>query len=102
MKHSSIVAVLAVALLLAQFGALAHAYSHLQSTKRMPDRTALHSALCADCSTFGTLLTPGGTASVGAALPVTQPAGVVADFSSRPDLDQTRHFFQAQAPPTTR
>jgi hypothetical protein len=94
--------ILAVALLLAQIGALAHAYSHLQTAGGAPDRTALHSSLCGDCATFGAVLTPGGYTAASIALPIAHLIDPVDELASSPITNAARHFFQAQGPPTLR
>jgi hypothetical protein len=94
--------ILAFALTLAQIGALAHAYSHLQTTAGKPDRVVQHAALCGDCATFGSVLTPSGTATAGAALTIAPLSDAPNEISSSCVSIAARHFFQAQGPPALR
>ena len=94
--------ILAFALTLAQIGALAHAYSHLQTTAGKPDRVVQHATLCGDCATFGSVLTTSGSATAGALLTVAPPSHSPNDFSISCVNTAARHFFQAQGPPALR
>ncbi len=94
--------VLAIALTIAQIGALAHGYSHLQNPGGGPDRTALHSALCADCASFGAVLAPGAASADGFAVPIGSVAGIIEDHPTLCRTDAIRHYFEAQGPPSLR
>lgn len=94
--------ILAFALTLAQIGAIAHAYSHIQSSAGKPDRVVQHATLCGDCATFGAVLTPSGTATAGALLTIAPPSNSPNDFSVSCVNNTARHFFQSQGPPAFR
>lgn len=94
--------ILAFALTLAQIGALAHAYSHLQTAAGKLDRVVQHATLCGDCATFGAVLTTNGTANAGAYLAVAPPLHSPNDISTGSVNAAARHYFQAQGPPTLR
>jgi hypothetical protein len=64
---------MAMALLIAQFGAQAHAYSHIHAGTSYPEQQSSHGTLCTDCLSFAPLLTAAGGS---AALPVLEPQGV--------------------------
>lgn len=94
------VLLLALALNLAQVGAMAHAYSH-GTAPRGPDRIVVHASLCGECTVFGVVLLPGVAASAGCvpALPASfspssENGGPFAAVGSR-------HHFEAQGPPAS-
>ena len=55
--------VTAIALLVAQFGAQAHAYTHLRLGADTTDQLDSHGRLCTDCLAFAPLLAKGGSHS---------------------------------------
>jgi len=57
--------VTALALLFAQYGALAHAYSHLHSSSTSTYLLDAHGKQCADCLTFAPLLSAAGAPASG-------------------------------------
>jgi hypothetical protein len=91
---------LAFALTLAQIGALAHTYTHWQNGSGNPDRTALHSALCGECTSFGAVLVPGGSPGAALTLPVAEQVDTFAAPSFGGASAAPRHHFQAQGPPS--
>jgi hypothetical protein len=93
----------AVALLIAQFGAMAHAYSHDAALKAASTHQSIPGShdFCSDCLNFAPLLSPAGTS---AALPLIEPQGrgfgVPAECRSLVDLSP--HLaFRSRAPPAT-
>jgi hypothetical protein len=93
---------LALALAIAQFGAVAHAYSHLHRGQDSTDHSGLHAARCGDCASFGTLLVPGAMVARNQALPFDSTNALVqAGFTSSVSA-AVRHYFQAQGPPRLR
>jgi hypothetical protein len=96
------VIVLTIALVFAQIGALAHAYSHLKSNAGNPDRAALHTSLCGDCANFGAVLMPAGASAACVLLPIRPVCVCVDPQSTALASNATRHYFQAQGPPTLR
>lgn len=86
---------LALALVLAQTGAVVHGYSHL----RAPSEPARSTQSCPDCLAYSPLLTTaGGTNHCFALMPVqagTSYRTPVAPVVGHP----TSHAFQARAPP---
>jgi hypothetical protein len=93
----------AVALLIAQFGAMAHAYSHGPALKGAPTHQSNPGShdYCSDCLNFAPLLSPAGTP---AALPLIEPQGrgfaVPAACRSLVYLSP-RLAFRSRAPPAT-
>jgi hypothetical protein len=92
---------LTMALLIAQFGAQAHAYSHLQAGSVPTDQLDSHGKLCSDCLSFAPLLATAGSPShLFAIAPqgvVAAPDGAVASLITRsPTL-----AFRSRAPPST-
>jgi hypothetical protein len=88
-----------IALLVAQFGAEAHAYSHVHAGAHSSDRFDSNGRLCSECSAFAPLL---ATADGPAHLHVIQPQGVlnapavaIASLISR----LTTLAFRSRAPP---
>jgi hypothetical protein len=94
----------AVALLIAQTGAMAHAYSHvpaLQSTSQHQSGQDSHD-LCSDCLAFAPLLSAAGTP---AALLAVQPQGQCPTEQATVDLPIGRSLnlaFRSRAPPADR
>jgi hypothetical protein len=90
----------ALALLVAQFGAQAHAYSHIRSDSHASDQLDDHGRLCSECSAFAPLLSTAGSPSYLVAI---SPQGVVAApavtaaslISERPTP-----AFRSRAPPS--
>jgi hypothetical protein len=99
-----LVALAALALFIAQLGAIAHAYSHRPATAPTSayQQTQASHELCGDCLNFAPLLAPAGTL---AALPFslqhsqsTPPSAGPASF-----LDHRTYLaFRSRAPPVTR
>jgi len=91
---------MALALLFAQLGAQAHAYSHLRADSHASDQLYDHGSVCADCLAFAPLLaTAGGNGHV----PVAAPAGVVAAPSAAIPTLAARTptpAFRSRAPPS--
>ncbi|HEY2684875.1 MAG TPA: hypothetical protein VGI93_15255 [Steroidobacteraceae bacterium] len=94
----------ALALLLAQLGAMTHAYSHvpkLSQAAYAPAPPASHE-LCADCLNFAPLLAAAGAPSV---VPFYSPPGSdLAPIASRDSLLELklRLAFRSRAPPAAR
>jgi hypothetical protein len=94
----------AVALLIAQFGAMAHAYSHdptMGSASTQQSNPGSHD-FCGDCLNFAPLLSAAGTPT---ALLFIAPQGrsVAAIFGDRSLLDLSLTLaFRSRAPPVTR
>jgi len=66
---------MAMALLMAQFGAQAHAYSHLHFGSSTTEQLDAHGKLCSQCLSFAPLLSAAGTPSHLFAI---APQGVIA------------------------
>jgi hypothetical protein len=98
-----IAAIAAVALLLAQLGAMTHAYSHdavAGGTQTHQQQPGNHE-VCADCLNFAPLLSAAGAP---AALPFIEPQSAVLapDAELRSLLDQSPYLaFRSRAPPAT-
>jgi hypothetical protein len=96
-------AITAIAVLIAQLGAVAHAYAHVPDvhpTSTYQANTGSHD-FCSDCLSFAPLLSAAGAP---AALPVIEPpgrgAGVHAECRSL--VDRHLHLaFRSRAPPIT-
>jgi hypothetical protein len=87
--------VLMAALLWAQLGALAHAYSHLHADSA----TSGHSGLCNDCLAFAPLLAS-VDGPVQAAAPLALATAVAADIVIKSLIErQFRFAFRSRAPP---
>jgi hypothetical protein len=92
-----------VALLIAQFGAMAHAYSHDAAIERSSTHLSNQSShdFCSDCLNFAPLLAAGGAPS---ALPFLEPQGrslpLRAECSSLVD-HRTDLAFRSRAPPAS-
>ena len=92
----------AMALLIAQFAALNHAYSHLRPGSDSTEQQDSHGRLCSECLSFAPLLS---TANGSGALSFIAPQGVsaapgvaVASLISR----SLTPAFRSRAPPSTR
>jgi hypothetical protein len=92
---------MAMALLIAQFGAQAHAYSHLHTGSSAADQLDSHGKLCSECLSFAPLLATAGSPSHLFAI---APQGVtaapdvaVASLITRPPLPA----FRSRAPPSS-
>jgi hypothetical protein len=96
-------AIAAVALLIAQVGAMAHAYSHVPQTRSVSAQQPLPGIhdFCSDCLNFAPLLSAAGSP---AALPFTLPQGSHAapevPFPALADL-KLLLAFRSRAPPVT-
>ena len=94
--------VTACAFLFAQYGALAHAYSHLHSTSTSTYLLDAHGKQCADCLTFAPLLS---TAGAPVSEPFVAPQSVSPDPASAADSLIARRFsasYSSRAPPISR
>jgi hypothetical protein len=92
---------MAMALLIAQFGAQAHAYSHLRADSAATDQLDSHGKLCSDCLAFAPLLATAGSPSHLFAM---APQGVVAAPGVAVASLITRFptpAFRSRAPPST-
>jgi len=99
-----IAALVALALFIAQMGAIAHAYTHKPSTASTSayQQIAPTHEYCNDCLNFAPLLVAGGTATVlPLSLQFTQSAPPPAPPASF--LDHRTHLaFRSRVPPVTR
>jgi hypothetical protein len=96
-------AVAALALLIAQMGALAHAYSHVPQTRSVSAQQPIPAThdFCADCLNFAPLLAAAGSPAVAPlALPQGGHAASPAPLCSLVDL-KTLLGFRSRAPPVT-
>jgi hypothetical protein len=94
--------VIATALLIAQFGAQAHAYSHIHASSVATEQLGSHDRLCTQCLSFAPLLATAGTPSHLFAI-VSQgiaaaPGVAVASLITEPAVPS----FQSRAPPRPR
>jgi hypothetical protein len=92
----------AVALLIAQFGAQAHAYSHLHAgPPHGAQQQYFHTGQCFDCLSFAPLLAGAGTPSQ--VLPAAPMGVVAAPDAVVPALlaAAPAHAFRSRAPPST-
>jgi hypothetical protein len=92
---------MAMALLIAQFGAQAHAYFHLQARSVATDQLDSHGKLCSDCLSFAPLLATAGSPSHLFAI---APHGVVAapDVAVASLITRSPALaFRSRAPPST-
>jgi hypothetical protein len=90
----------AMALLIAQFGAQAHVYSHLHFSSGATEQLDSHGRLCSECLSFAPLLSAAGTPSHLFAI---APQGVVAAPSVAVASLITRTptpSFRSRAPPS--
>jgi hypothetical protein len=98
--HLRIALMMAMALLIAQFGAQAHAYSHLQASPHSTEQLDSHGRLCSECLSFAPLLaTAGSPAHLSAIAPqgvVTAPSAAVASLIARSPIPS----FRSRAPPS--
>jgi hypothetical protein len=95
--------IIAVALLIAQFGAMAHAYTHGSGAERNGARQSNpgNHEFCGDCLNFAPLLCAAGAP---AALPIIAPQGRSAPLrvAARSLLaDRPLLAFRSRAPPAT-
>jgi hypothetical protein len=93
---------LAAALLFAQLGAQAHAYSHIRTGSHVAGQLDFHTSQCFDCLSFAPLLAGAGT-------PGPLPGLAVHGVPAAPDADVTTsvivapaHAFRSRAPPSGR
>ena len=92
----------AIALLIAQFGAQAHAYSHLHFRSGVIEQLNSNGSLCSECLSFAPLLSAAGTPSH---LFDIAPQGVLAAPSDAAASLITRSptpAFRSRAPPSIR
>jgi hypothetical protein len=90
---------LALALLIAQLGAVVHAYTHVRAIPRHGDSAGTPSQLCADCLAFAPLLAP-AQAAAAAALVVLPAAHRIVQQPVTSLVDRAiAHFFESRAPP---
>jgi hypothetical protein len=92
----------AIALLIAQLGAQAHAYSHLHAgPAHGAQQQDFHTGQCFDCLSFAPLLAGAGTPSQ--VLPVAPQGVVAAPDATVPTLITVAptHAFRSRAPPST-
>jgi hypothetical protein len=92
----------AMALLIAQFGAQTHVYSHLRLASDSTEQLDSHGRLCSECLSFAPLLSAAGTPSHLLAI---VPQGVIAAPSDAVASLITRTptpAFRSRAPPSIR
>jgi hypothetical protein len=91
--------VIATALLIAQFGAQAHAYSHVHASSAASEQLDSHDRLCTQCLAFAPLLaTAGAPSHLFAIVPqgiVAAPGVAVASLITEPAVPS----FRSRAPP---
>jgi len=98
-----VAAIAAAALLIAQLGAMAHAYSHDSAAAPVSTQQStpgIHD-FCGDCLSFAPVLSAAGSP---AALPFIEPQGraLSAHAESRSLVDRHPHLaFRSRAPPVT-
>ncbi len=89
----------AIALLLAQLGALSHTYSHDRSAAHQSGAT-LRSGLCDDCLAYAPVLSGTGTQGALPCLEALRP-GHGPEAAARSGVDLPRNLaFRSRAPPT--
>ena len=92
---------MALALLIAQFGAQAHAYSHLHPGSNSTEQLDSHGKLCSECLSFAPLLaTAGSSGHLFAIAPqgvAAAPGVTVASLITR----SPAAAFRSRAPPST-
>ena len=93
----------AAALLIAQWGAMAHAYSHVPQTRSVPAQQPVPAHdYCADCLNFAPLLSAAGAPAVlPAVLPQACSAAPPAPLASLIDLEFLL-AFRSRAPPVAK
>lgn len=90
---------MALALLMAQLGAQAHAYSHIHADSHPASQQDFHSAQCFDCLSFAPLLSSAGAPNHAL---VVAPQGVTAAHDAvlvTLAIASAPHGFQSRAPP---
>jgi hypothetical protein len=91
----------ALALLIAQLGAQAHAYSHLRAGSQTSEQQDLHSGQCYDCLSFAPLLAsasgPSHALIVAAQGVAAAPDAAVVTLTTLTPA----HAFRSRAPPST-
>jgi hypothetical protein len=90
---------LAFVVLLAQFGAQAHAYSHLASAPDNAQHHA-HAVPCAECSTFAPLLAAVSNSSYAVPPPALNHEGVSALLTVAVTHAAVCQAYRSRAPPT--
>jgi hypothetical protein len=91
--------ILALALLVAQSGAQAHAYSHLKSGPNPADRAGTSTQLCAECLSFAPLLSAAGASNASFAA-LTVKVVTLVFTNAAPRVEACRHYaFRSRAPP---
>jgi hypothetical protein len=92
----------AMALLIAQFGAQAHVYTHLHGGSGTTEQLGSHARLCSECLSFAPLLTTAGSPGHLFAI---APQGVTAatsDAVASLIAHSPTTAFRSRAPPSTR
>jgi hypothetical protein len=98
-----IAVIAAAALLIAQLGAMTHAYSHMRDVAPVSSHqsNSLNHDFCGDCLSFAPVLSAAGTPT---ALPFVEPQGrcVGVHVECRSLIDRTPVLaFRSRAPPVT-
>jgi len=92
----------AAALLIAQFGAQAHAYSHLRAHPAPTSQPDVRTGSCSDCLSFAPLLGTAGHPDTWRAPSVHAATDMPVADTTSPILRASFHAFRSRAPPTFR
>ena len=96
--HASLSTLIALIMLIAQFGAQAHAYTHLAKPRDTVER-GTHPAPCVECSAFAPLLAAVSGDSYPAIATVVEPPAIAATLATGVRPAAPRTAYRSRAPP---
>lgn len=97
-RHASLSLILALIVLAAQFGAQAHAYTHLAKSPDTLQR-GVHPVPCVECTAFAPLLTAVSGCSYPAIARVVEPPAIAATLATGTHHAALCTAYRSRAPP---
>ena len=97
-RHACLSLLLALIVLIAQFGAQAHAYTHLAKNTD-PTQNSAHRAPCVECSAFAPLLAAVSGVSYPTVATVVEPQAIAATLASGIHRAASCTAYRSRAPP---
>ena len=97
-RHACLSLILALIVLVAQFGAQAHAYTHLGKNTD-PAQNSAHRTPCVECSAFAPLLAAVSGDSYPTIAAVVEPPAIAATLAAGIHRAALRTAYRSRAPP---
>ena len=97
-RHACLSLLLALIVLIAQFGAQAHAYTHLAKNTD-PAQNSAHRAPCVECSAFAPLLAAVSGVSYPTVATVVEPPAIAATLAAGVHRAAPCTAYRSRAPP---